>query len=110
MIAPTDLHPSPAPHFKTCVYVASNVNENTIEGSIAVGCDTASLNNRFTGRAHDHDHHVRFHNTKILSLPSLLDWLIRKASKMQFHTNSINREDGLILSRLLPQGAQETLL
>jgi len=22
MIAPTDLHPSPAPHFKTCVYVA----------------------------------------------------------------------------------------
>jgi len=28
---------------------------------------------------------------------------------MQFHTDNINREDSLILSRLLPQGAEEAL-
>ena len=86
------------------------MNENIIEGSIAVGCD-ASLDKQFAGWAHDHDRHVRFHDTKILStLPTLLDWLIGEASEMQFHTDNINRDDGLILSRLLPQGAQEALL
>jgi hypothetical protein len=65
--------------------MAVNVSENIIEGSIPVGCDIESLDNWFPGRAHVPDHHVHFHNTKILSTyPSHTDQLIREASEMDF--------------------------
>jgi hypothetical protein len=47
----------------------------------------------------NYDHHIKFHNTRILgSKPDYTDQLIRKMTELELHTDFMNREDGRILS------------